>query len=366
MKYLMTVVAAVACCLEVASADELTLTPPQLAEPETIVRLPGPIDDVEVGAGGRLLMLHLKSLQQLAVFDVSQGKVAKYIPLPSGDVSIAAGASKLFLGLHKERRLQRIDLATFKEEITVQAPVGGLGRLAMGAQADAPLFVLSEQSEKKSWVIDPKTMKSSPMQWNGWRGGAWGPTDICVSFDGSTVAVAGGGWAGIEVAAIAGRQVSSVTTGGYTRGGPLLTGNGSLVITGEGKILRRDLASEVKTIEGTPIPGLDANYSLALYRNNGEASLSVFTNGHPRRLFDLPDVPELNTPSALPLHQRVWQDWMAGIALLSPSPAPVHQRCGAQRWYALISWRRQQVCRYRGKSRPALPCSQAVLPLPSD
>lgn len=286
-------------------ADELKLSPPNLSQPETIVRLPGPIEDIEVGAGGRLLILHLKSLQQLAVFDVSLAKVVKYIPLPSNDVSYAAGARKLYIGIRDDQKIRRFDLSNCKEEKSTSVPIGGIGRLAIGATSVAPLFLFSERDARKSWVIDPATMKAKPMSWEGWRGGAWGPTDASVSFDGSTIAVAGGGWAGIEIASIGKRQVTSSATGSYTRGTPLLAGNGALVFTGDQKIVRRDLASEVKTIEGTPFPALDTNYSLALRTYKGESSLTVFTNGDPKRLFEIRDIPELNTKSRLPLHQRV-------------------------------------------------------------
>lgn len=288
-----------------ALAGELKLSPPDLSQPETIVRLPGPIEDVEVGAGGRLLLLHLKSLQQLAVFDVSLAKVVKYIPLPSNDVALAAGATKLFIGIRSEQQIKTYDLSTFKEEASTASPVGGIGKLAMGAQSIAPLFLVSERDAKKSWVIAPKTMKAKPMPWEGWRGGAWGPTDVNVSFDGSTVAVAGGGWAGIEIASIGKRQVLSSATGSYTKGTPLLAGNGSLVFTGDKKIVRRDLASEVTNIEGKPVPALDPNYSVALREYKGEASLTVFANSDPKRLFEIRDVPELNTKSRLSLEKRI-------------------------------------------------------------
>jgi hypothetical protein len=45
------------------------------------VALPGKAVDVAVGGGGRFLVLHVKDKRQLVVFDLSQGKVLKELPL---------------------------------------------------------------------------------------------------------------------------------------------------------------------------------------------------------------------------------------------------------------------------------------------
>src|SRR5262249_4924116 len=45
------------------------------------VALPGPVRATGVGGGGRSLILHLPQQRQLAVFDVNEAKVVKYLPM---------------------------------------------------------------------------------------------------------------------------------------------------------------------------------------------------------------------------------------------------------------------------------------------
>ena len=47
----------------------------------TTVTLPAPIDDLRIGAGGKLMILRLKKLAKLAVIDVIAGKIAGYVTL---------------------------------------------------------------------------------------------------------------------------------------------------------------------------------------------------------------------------------------------------------------------------------------------
>ncbi len=294
---------------EVATADPPTervkVTPPRLDEGKTIIKLPAPIDDVVVGAGGKLLIFHIKKLQQLAVFDVSQAKVVKYLTLASNDISYAAGREKLFVGLRDSRVIQRYDLATFEREITVDAPEGGIGTMAMGAEALTPLILLASRDAKKSYVIDTKSMQAERHGWQGWKGGAWGPVHVHVSLDGSTVVVCGGGWAGTEVASLAGGKIVSSKTGGYVMGQTLIAGNGSLVFPNKGGIRRQDQASNVQGIEGTPFPAISTAYSLAYSNRANKAELIVFGNSDPKRLITIRDLPELNEGSSLPIYQRV-------------------------------------------------------------
>ena len=286
-------------------ADE-GLQPPQLAAAKTTVRLPGPITDAVVGGGGRYLIFQFASLQQLAIFDVNQAKVLRYQPLPSNDVALAAGQSHLYIGLRPEKLIQRWNIASGELEVSTAAPVGGIGTLAMGAQSDSPLFLLSSRDAKRSWLIDTRTMRSNPFSWRGWSGGAWGPVWVNVSFDGSTAAACGGGWAGIDVLAIGTKQVTTTASGSYTRGETLVAGNGGLMFPDQGPILRRDLASEVDTIEGRPFPALDRTWSVALGKTGGQAELTVFANADPKRLVTLRDLPELNQGATLPNHKRIF------------------------------------------------------------
>ena len=61
------------------------------------MKLPAPAADACAGGGGRFLILHLAQTRQLAVFDVNQAKVVKYLPVPADNVRFAAGMNKLLV-----------------------------------------------------------------------------------------------------------------------------------------------------------------------------------------------------------------------------------------------------------------------------
>lgn len=297
--------------------------PPVLTAPLTIVKLPVPIDDVVAGAGGRFLLLHLKKLKQIAVFDVSQAKVVKYLPMVSSNITYAAGAGKLFIGRQDDRRIQRWDLQTLEPELTVDAPVGGLRKLAMGAKSYEPLFLLSDTDAKKSWLIDPVSLKAEPLQFEGWRRGAWGPVHINVSHDGGSVVVCGGGWAGLELSTIADGQIQSQKMGGYSIDEALIAGNGALVFPTKGPALREDLTKAATEFEGSLFPALDDFLSLSYAIHDGKAVLNIFSNTDARRICTLRDLPELNEKSALPIHNRVFLIPVANV-LITVGPGNDH------------------------------------------
>ena len=58
-----------------------------------VIKLPAVVEASCAAGGGKYLLLHLKSVRQLAVFDTEQSKVVKYLPLPTSDVAIAGSAS---------------------------------------------------------------------------------------------------------------------------------------------------------------------------------------------------------------------------------------------------------------------------------
>ncbi len=68
-----------------------------MARDQEEIRLPGPVTDIAVGAGGRILLLSIKSLKKLAVFDVNTAKVVRLMSLPSEDSLVTAGAEKFFI-----------------------------------------------------------------------------------------------------------------------------------------------------------------------------------------------------------------------------------------------------------------------------
>ena len=108
--------------------------------------LPEPINDVVAGGAGRYLLFHLRSLRKLAIFDVAQAKITRYLPLGSEDILYAAGSEKLVVVLRDQNVIQRYDLATLQKELTVSAPeTEPADGLAMGHASAGPALLATRQ-----------------------------------------------------------------------------------------------------------------------------------------------------------------------------------------------------------------------------
>ncbi len=138
--------------------------PPPDAGPVT-VKLPAAASAVAVGAGGKLMAFHLPQQRQVAVLDVAQAKVVKYIPVAEDGALIAAGQTHLFVANPNARVLLRINLTTFEREATVPLPITGtVSGLCMGSASKGPLLVCvkGDQWGAKPLLVDPITLKVIP------------------------------------------------------------------------------------------------------------------------------------------------------------------------------------------------------------
>jgi predicted Zn finger-like uncharacterized protein len=146
----------------------LVFKPAPLDRDKVTRELPGVAGEVCVGGGGRFLILHLPSLRQLAVFDASEARIVKFLPIGDDKVLLAAGFDKLFVALPVRNQLQRWDLTTFEKESTGAVPVPILG-LAMGSGTRGPLVVQTGEpfpgrDETNLVCLDPQTFQESAIQ----------------------------------------------------------------------------------------------------------------------------------------------------------------------------------------------------------
>src|SRR5262245_10836630 len=161
--------------------------PADLPGGKATVKLPGRVKDVCYGGGGRYLILALPDVKQLAVFDATAGKVAKYIPLAEADSKIAASLSYLVVAAPDAQVLQRWSLKTFEKEVTVPCPVK-VGAIAMGHDVDGPVVIAEAPRDRFGdggplALFDPKTFKKIEIKAENGPGGL-GPHG---RFDGSTI-----------------------------------------------------------------------------------------------------------------------------------------------------------------------------------
>jgi hypothetical protein len=159
-----------------------------------VVNLPGPIEDVVAGGNGRYLILWLKNVQKLAIFDALAQRVIRYLPVPAEDVKFAADADKLIVVLNDQSIMQRWNLQSGERELTVPAPEGGpVHSMVMGYASRGPLMIVNGAIT----LLDPATFKKidANMQFAvsfHWNSDLHNPLLLRASGDGTTF----GAWHG--------------------------------------------------------------------------------------------------------------------------------------------------------------------------
>ncbi len=140
-----------------ADANSVVITPPALTDDKVVKKLPDIFTDVVVGGGGRYLIFHLAKLKKLAVFDVNEARITKYIPLAEDDVTFTAGLDCVVIGLKQANRLERWSLTTFELEKSSPPPFNEtITGVLMGCASKGPLVV-------NGFLLDLATFKMLPI-----------------------------------------------------------------------------------------------------------------------------------------------------------------------------------------------------------
>jgi hypothetical protein len=120
----------------------LVIEPPSLGAKMAVKNLPDIASDVCVGGGGRFLVLHLPKLKKLAVFDVNEAAIARYIPVAEEKIAFAAGMEKLVIGLTPKGLVERWDLQTGEKEMTRPAPgLADVISVVLGSGSHGPVVI---------------------------------------------------------------------------------------------------------------------------------------------------------------------------------------------------------------------------------
>jgi hypothetical protein len=135
---------------------------PPLAGDKAEISLPSNVANVAVGGGGRFLILHLPQMRKLAIFDVNEAKIVKYIPLPEDDICFTAGMDKLIVGLPLSNSFQRWSLKSMEREVTVPNPLNGsIADVVMGNASAGPLLVCHSKGVA---LLNPRTFRELDMK----------------------------------------------------------------------------------------------------------------------------------------------------------------------------------------------------------
>ncbi len=148
---------------DATAADSVApIQAPPLAGDKAEISLPSNVANVAVGGGGRFLILHLPQMRKLAIFDVNEAKIVKYIPLPEDDICFTAGMDKLIVGLPLSNSFQRWSLKSMEREVTVPNPLNGsIADIVMGNASAGPLFVCHSKGVA---LLNPRTFRELDMK----------------------------------------------------------------------------------------------------------------------------------------------------------------------------------------------------------
>ncbi|MBA4016988.1 MAG: hypothetical protein C0483_07375 [Pirellula sp.] len=160
------------------SSPPAEFVPLPLVEPDAKLPIPGPVDDVVVGGGGRYLLLAMHDLQKVVVFDVREGKVLKYVNVESDEFFVAGGATQFVIADAKENSLEawnyeRLEQPRLRADLdpTNKKKLAGA---VMGFSSQGPLgcsFKYEKYGPQQAYVelFDLETLKPLKyvVDWNG-------------------------------------------------------------------------------------------------------------------------------------------------------------------------------------------------------
>ena len=137
--------------------------------------LPGRLESAKLGYGGRYLLLHLKALGTLAVFDVQAMEVIKHIPLQEGEVLFASGRHHLLICYPEASRLERWNQETLTRETVIETPFQGKASvMELGWDSEGPAVTAVQQSPEDTSLrlvlFDPAKLKLLDVQSRDARG----------------------------------------------------------------------------------------------------------------------------------------------------------------------------------------------------
>ncbi len=268
----------------------------------TVFRLPGMVDDLGVGGGGRYILLQINSLRKIAVFDVNVLKIVNYIPLASDDSLFAASADKLIVVLRDQNAIQRWSLTTFEREVTTPVPEGvQVQAIAMGCASGGPLMILPREGPtlfmdiRKMNLVDVDAATIQRWRQNVSRSEIY----VRASMDGSCYTAWRGSVSPSGLISLTIYGTESVARYEHTSVGGIFPGyDGSILYTYQG-IFNSDLKaiSQERFGRAICVPTYGSNYFLGItgvgYGSRDPVTVSVYSTSDKRLLYSMTNVSEL-------------------------------------------------------------------------
>ncbi|PHR96225.1 MAG: hypothetical protein COA78_29005 [Blastopirellula sp.] len=139
------------------------------------IRLPGTLSDVVVGGSGRYLFLHIKDLKKIAVFDVNQTQIVKYLPASDNNTMVVAGATRALVFSLTAGVVTRYRLDTLTADLTITIPFSNsINYLGMGSGSEGPVLLRTSTGTSALdrctlEFMDINTMKPMKVEWPNGR-----------------------------------------------------------------------------------------------------------------------------------------------------------------------------------------------------
>jgi hypothetical protein len=143
------------------------IVPPKIEGGKKSVKLPGTVNDICVGGGGKYLLLHMKELRKIAVFDVNTLMIKGYIAAGDDDTKFTASAKKAFLISASKGVISRWDLESLERELTKSIDTSGnqVRSFLMGSAANSGPLVIGIGDPRgfggEILEVDSETLTSS-------------------------------------------------------------------------------------------------------------------------------------------------------------------------------------------------------------
>lgn len=273
------------------------IMPARLDAEQIELKLPADIADVAVGGGGRYLILHLRKLRQLAIFDANAARIVKYLAVDSDDIVYAAGAEKLMVVSVAKNLISRYNLGTFEREVTAPMPLNGVIKsVALGSNCLGPMLVHVSQgtdalSSTAYHFLAPNTLAliNTPIKSSGHYSSYRDMVHVRPSADGTVF----GMWAtshspsGLQTMVLEGKEAKTYYE--HDSAGSVIPGpDGRVIYTSSGLY-----TVELKLI-GRPEADGRGNYRIPAQQGNyylevgNDGKMAVCISGESRALITLP------------------------------------------------------------------------------
>jgi hypothetical protein len=118
-----------------AAEDEPAEPVPEASDATT--KTPGPIEDLALAGGGRFILLKLKGIPGLAMYDLYKAGITGTLRLPSSDFLFAAGGKTAVVYFPDDNVFQTWDLKSLTKKKTKPSPIAAkVNGIAMGHSRD--------------------------------------------------------------------------------------------------------------------------------------------------------------------------------------------------------------------------------------